>query len=69
MVPVAVRYRDPARAWCDATTFLPHYLRTAGQARIDVELVFGAAMSPRAGELPEEMAARARNAIARALTR
>ena len=67
VVPVAVRYRDPARAWCDATTFLPHYLRTAGQSRIDVELVFGSAMSPRAGELPEDMAARARNAIARAL--
>ena len=67
VVPVAVRYRDPTRAWCDATTFLPHYLRTAGQSRIEVELVFGTAMATRTGEPPEDMAVRARNAIARAL--
>ena len=69
VVPVAVRYRDPALAWVDASAVLPHYLRTAGQRRIEVELSFCAAMSPRAGELPEDMAARARNAIVRNLER
>lgn len=67
VVPVAVRYRDPGSAWCDAATFLPHYLRTVGQTRVEVTLAFGPAMSPRAGELPEDMAARARNHITRSL--
>ncbi|MFT3696613.1 MAG: lysophospholipid acyltransferase family protein [Kofleriaceae bacterium] len=67
VVPVAVKYKDPATAWCNAATFLPHYLRTAGQHRVEVELTFGAPMSPRAGELPEDMAARARNIITRLL--
>jgi 1-acyl-sn-glycerol-3-phosphate acyltransferase len=67
VVPVAVRYRDPASAWCDAATFLPHYLRTAGQPRVEVELAFGPAMPPRTGELPEDLAARARNHILRSL--
>ena len=57
VVPVAIRYREG----------VPRYIRTVGQARIEVELVFGAAMSPRAGELPEDFAARARNVIARNL--
>jgi len=69
VVPIAVRYRDPALAWVEASAVLPHYLRAAGQRRIEVELSFGAAMPPRAGELPEDMAARARNAIMRALSR
>ena len=63
VVPVAVRYRDPASAWCDAATFLPHYVRLAGAPRVEVDLTFGTAMLPRAGEAPEDMAARARNAI------
>jgi 1-acyl-sn-glycerol-3-phosphate acyltransferase len=69
VVPVAVRYKNPALAWVEASAVLPHYLRTAGQRRIEVELVFGAPMPPRAGELPEDMAARARNAILRSLSR
>jgi lyso-ornithine lipid O-acyltransferase len=67
VVPVAIRYRDPALAWCDAATFLPHYLRTAGRPRVEVTLTFGAPMSPRTGEPPEDMAARARNQIVRTL--
>lgn len=67
VVPVAVRYRDPASAWCNAATFLPHYVRLAGTPRVEVDLRFGAAMLPRAGEAPEDMAARARNAILRSL--
>ena len=67
VVPVAIRYRDPALAWCDAATFLPHYLYTAGSKRIEVALTFGPAMTPRTGEAPEDMAARARNVIARTL--
>ena len=67
VVPVAVRYRDPASAWCSAATFLPHYVRLAGTPRVEVDLRFGTAMLPRAGEAPEDMAARARNAILRSL--
>ena len=67
VVPVAVRYRDPASAWCNAATFLPHYVRLAGTPRVEVDLRFGTAMLPRAGEAPEDMAARARNAILRSL--
>jgi lyso-ornithine lipid O-acyltransferase len=67
VVPCAIRYRDPALAWCDEATFLPHYLRTAGQTRIEVALTFGAPMPPRAGEAAEDMAARARNAIIKTL--
>jgi len=69
VVPVAIRYRDPALAWCDAATFLPHYLRTAGRPRNEVTITFGTAMSPRTGEAPEDMAARARNQITWTLDR
>src|SRR3569832_677664 len=67
VVPVAVRYRDPASAWCNAATFLPHYDRLAGTPRVEGVLRCGSAMLPRAGEAPEDMAARARNAILRSL--
>ena len=67
VVPVVVRYRDPASAWCNAATFLPHYVRLVGTPRVEVDLRFGTAMLPRAGEAPEDMAARARNAITRSL--
>jgi 1-acyl-sn-glycerol-3-phosphate acyltransferase len=66
VVPVALAYRDPALAWCNAATFLPHYLKTAARARIDVTVTFLPAMPARTGELPEDAAARARNAIVRA---
>ena len=69
VVPLAIRYRDPALAWCDAATFLPHYLRTAGRTRVEVSLAFCAAMPPRTGEAPEDMAARARNTIQKTLDR
>lgn len=69
VVPLAVCYRDPALAWCGAATFLPHYLRTAAHARVEITLAFGAPMPPRTGEAPEDMAARARNAIQKTLDR
>ena len=67
VVPVAIRYRDPALAWCDGATFLPHYVQMAGRERVEVELVFGKPLSARTGELPEDFAARARNSILRSL--
>jgi lyso-ornithine lipid O-acyltransferase len=69
VVPLAISYRDPALAWCNAATFLPHYLRTAGRARVEVSLAFGTPMSSRAGEAAEDMAARARNSIQKTLDR
>jgi 1-acyl-sn-glycerol-3-phosphate acyltransferase len=67
VVPVAIRYRDPDLAWCDGATFLPHYVRTAAQKRIDVTLTFCAPLPARTGEWAEACAARARHAIANAL--
>lgn len=67
VVPVAVRYRDPGMAWCGGAAFLPHYLRVASRQRIEVTLSFCAPIPTRTGELPEDMAARARHAIVRAL--
>jgi len=67
VVPVVLRYRDPEMAWCDGATFFPHYLRTVGQRRIDVAVVFGSPMHPRTGEAPEAMAARARGVISHVL--
>ncbi|MBV8760953.1 MAG: 1-acyl-sn-glycerol-3-phosphate acyltransferase [Deltaproteobacteria bacterium] len=69
VVPVAIAYADPALAWCNAATFLPHYLRTAARPRVEVTLTFLPAMPTRVGELPEDAAARARNAIQRVLQR
>jgi len=66
VVPVALAYADPAMAWCNAATFLPHYLKTAARKRVEVTLTFLPAMPTRAGELPEDAAARARNSISRA---
>jgi 1-acyl-sn-glycerol-3-phosphate acyltransferase len=66
VVPVALAYADPDMAWCNAATFLPHYLKTASRKRVEVTLKFLPAMPSRAGELPEDAAARARNAISRA---
>lgn len=67
VVPVAIRYRDPEMAWCDGATFFPHYLRTAGQRRVEVAVVFGAPMHPRTGETAEAMAARTRGVISHLL--
>ena len=67
VVPVAIRYRDPALAWCDGATFLPHYARVAARPRIEITLTFCPPLPARAGELPETYAARARNAIVRVL--
>ena len=67
VVPMAIRYRDPALAWCNDATFLPHYLRTCARRDVEVDLAFGAPMTPRAGEAPEAMAARTRNAVAQLL--
>ncbi|MBA3461701.1 MAG: 1-acyl-sn-glycerol-3-phosphate acyltransferase [Deltaproteobacteria bacterium] len=67
VVPVVIRYRDPEMAWCDGATFFPHYLRTAGQRRIEVAVVFGSPMHARTGETPEAMAARTRGVISHLL--
>lgn len=63
VVPVAIRYRDPAMAWCDGATFFPHYMQLTGRERVDIALTFGAPMLPRTGESPEAMAARVRGVV------
>ncbi|HLL24260.1 MAG TPA: lysophospholipid acyltransferase family protein [Kofleriaceae bacterium] len=69
VVPVAVRYRDPALAWCGGATFVPHYASVAARTRVDVTVTFCSPMPPRTGERPETFAARARQAIAHVVTR
>ncbi len=63
VVPCVIRYRDPALAWYDGATFFPHYLRTVGQKRLEVAVVFGPPMQARTGESPEAMAARVRGLL------
>jgi hypothetical protein len=48
---------------------LPHYVQVAGRSLIEVTLTFCTPLPPRTGELPEDFAARARNAILRCLDR
>lgn len=67
VVPVAIRYRDPEMAWFGGASFLPHYLKVASRPRIEVTLSFCPPLPPRTGELPEDLAARARHVLARAL--
>jgi lyso-ornithine lipid O-acyltransferase len=67
VIPVALRYRDPALAWTGNATFLPHYWRTVCRPRLEVAITFGAAMHPRTGEPAEAMAARARGIISHML--
>jgi len=67
VVPVAIHYRDHEMAWYGGASFLPHYIKVAARPRIEVTLSFCAPLPARTGELPEDMAARARNVIARAL--
>jgi 1-acyl-sn-glycerol-3-phosphate acyltransferase len=63
IVPVAIRYREPAMAWCDGATFLPHYMQMTAKKRVEVALTFGAPIPPRTGESPEAMAARVRGVV------
>jgi 1-acyl-sn-glycerol-3-phosphate acyltransferase len=67
VVPLAIRYADPSLAWYGGATFVPHYLRAAARARIEVALSFGDPLPARAGEPPEILAARARAAVAQLL--
>lgn len=67
VVPVTIHYADPTMAWFGGASFLPHYIRMASRPQIDVTVAFGTPLSVRTGESPEDMAARARNSIARSL--
>ncbi|HEY5922991.1 MAG TPA: lysophospholipid acyltransferase family protein [Kofleriaceae bacterium] len=67
VIPVAIHYRDPEMAWCGGAAFLPHYIKVASRPKIEITLSFCPALPVRTGESPEDMAARARNVIARAL--
>ena len=67
VVPIAIRYADPALAWTGGASFVPHYVRTARRSRVDVTLHIGEPLWPRIGEPPEVMAARTRNVLAQLL--
>jgi 1-acyl-sn-glycerol-3-phosphate acyltransferase len=64
IVPVRVGYDDARVAWVGDETLLPHYVVLAQSRRIVVRVRFGRAIDPRTSRSAEELAARAREAIA-----
>jgi lyso-ornithine lipid O-acyltransferase len=67
VVPVAIRYERADAAWVGDDAFLPHYVRTMGEACTRVSVEFLAPLYPRVGVRPEQLAAEARDAVANAL--
>jgi hypothetical protein len=63
VVPVSVRYDDPAAAWLGDDAFGPHWYATMARERTRVELRFGAPLYGSRDEAPELFAARCRLAI------
>jgi 1-acyl-sn-glycerol-3-phosphate acyltransferase len=67
VVPVAIRYRDPARVWCGDSYLLPHFLRTVAAPRTVIDVRVGAPIDPAAFPRAEELAAVARASVTRLL--
>ncbi len=63
IVPVSVRYEEPAAAWLGDDGFGPNWYATMARERTRVELRFGAPIYGERGEAPEIFAARGRLAI------
>jgi 1-acyl-sn-glycerol-3-phosphate acyltransferase len=64
VVPARVTYGDDRVPWIGGQTFAPHYWRLAGVSRLEARVAFGEPMRPRGSELAEELAQRARVAVA-----
>jgi 1-acyl-sn-glycerol-3-phosphate acyltransferase len=71
VVPVALAYEPAHLAWVGDDTFLPHYLRMAGERRIVIRMRFGEPMDARAfaGAAALAQAARERVDVLRATLR
>jgi 1-acyl-sn-glycerol-3-phosphate acyltransferase len=67
VVPVALRFDDPALCWTGDAAFLPHYLRTCARRRSVAFLSFGRPLWPDPDEPAASLAARAHAVIAREL--
>lgn len=68
IVPVALRYDDPALSWVGEQSFLAHYARTIGtQPRTALQVWFGPSLRPCAADTPEALAGWAQTWIARRL--
>lgn len=67
VVPVALRYERANVAWVGDDAFLPHYVRTMGEACTRVSVEFLPPLYPRQGVRPEELAAEARRSVTAAL--
>lgn len=63
VVPVSLRYEDPAAAWLGDDGFGPHWYATMARERTRVELRFGAKLYGEADEDPAIFAARGRAAL------
>jgi lyso-ornithine lipid O-acyltransferase len=64
VVPARVSYDDDRVPWVGGETFAPHYWRLAGVSRVGARVRFGDVMHARASERAEDLARRAREAIA-----
>jgi 1-acyl-sn-glycerol-3-phosphate acyltransferase len=69
VVPIAIRYDDPADAWLDEDFVAPHALRTTvdrtDRSRTRVQLRVGPTITPSPGDDPHVLAARARHHLSR----
>ena len=63
VVPVALSYDPPHLAWVGDATFLPHYLRLAGEARARVRVRLGGPVEPAGYASPSELASAVRERI------
>ncbi len=68
VVPITLRYDDPAAPWIGGETFFPHYLKTASRPSTRVSLTFERPIEP-GGLDAVELARAARDAIRRRLLR
>ena len=64
VVPVALRFDDPALCWTGDARFMPHYLQTFARRRSTAFLHFGRPLWPDPAEPAHHMAARAHAEIA-----
>jgi lyso-ornithine lipid O-acyltransferase len=68
IVPITLRYDDPAAPWVGGATFFPHYVKTASRPSTRVSITFERPIDPR-GLDAEELAHVARRAIRERLLR
>lgn len=64
VVPARVSYDDERVPWFGGQTFAPHYWRLSGVSRVGARVRFGDPIVPRSHDRAEDLARRAREAVA-----